>query len=74
MKGTAMSTGEDRYSEIEVETLDEAGVQELIANALALADCSWEELQEQAKVGRFANETAREVWFVVSTFAEPATA
>lgn len=64
----------DRYSDIEVQVLDDAGVKELIANALAEAGCSWEELQEQARVGRFTNETAREVWFVVSTFAEPSPA
>lgn len=69
-----MDIDKDFYDDIEVEILDEAGVREAIANALALAGCSWEELQEQARAGIFTNETAREVWFVVSTFAEPSPA
>ncbi len=62
---------DDAYDDIEVEVLDEAGVQEAIESALARAGCSWEELQEQAKVGRFNDEVARRVWFAVSSFAEP---
>lgn len=69
-----MAVSDDLYVDIEVEVLDEAGVEELIHNALAEAGCTWEELQEQARVGRFMNETAREAWFVVSTFAEPSPA
>ncbi len=69
-----MDANEDPYADIEVEILDEAGVEELISNALAEAGCSWEELQEQARAGKFANEVARQVWFVVSTFAEPTPA
>ena len=69
-----MISEEDRYPDVEVQVLDDDGVQELINNALAEAGCSWEELQQQARVGRFTNETAREVWFVVSTFAEPSPA
>jgi len=66
-----MSATEDPYADIEVEVLDEAGVQEAIDCALARAGHSWEELQEQARAGRFADEVARRVWFAVSTFAEP---
>ena len=69
-----MTSQEDRYADVQVQVLNEEGVQELLANALAEAGCSWEELQEQARVGRFTNETAREVWFIVSTFAEPTPA
>ena len=56
------------YSDIEVEVLDEEGVQTMINNALALAGCSWEELDAQAKARRFTNETARKAWVVVSCF------
>ena len=69
-----MNSQEDPYADIEVQVLDEAGVREMIGNALALADCSWEELQQQARVGRFKSEVAREAWFVVSSFAEPSAA
>ncbi|MXW94240.1 MAG: hypothetical protein F4110_04530 [Acidimicrobiaceae bacterium] len=69
-----MSANEDPYADIEVEVLDEAGIEELISNALAEAGYSWEALQDQARAGRFTNETAREAWFVVSTFAEPSPA
>ncbi|MYJ75548.1 MAG: hypothetical protein F4089_10825 [Gammaproteobacteria bacterium] len=69
-----MDINKDPYSDIEVEILDEAGVQEAIDHALARAGCSWEELQEQAKAGRFRDEVARRVWFAVSSFAEPSQA
>ncbi len=69
-----MDTNEDSFGDIEVEVLDAAGVQEAIDRALARAGCSWEELQEQAKAGRFTNEVARRVWFAVSSFAEPSQA
>lgn len=69
-----MSSHEDGYSDIEVEVLDDAGVREAIGNALALAGCSWEELQEQARVGRFSSEIARRAWFVVSSLVEPSAA
>ncbi len=61
---------EDDYNDIEVEMLDEAGVQEAMDNALTLAGCSWEELQEQARVGRFTDEISRSVWFAVSSLVE----
>ena len=66
-----MTSQEDRYADVQVQMLDDDGVQELISNALALAGCSWEALQEQARAGKFTSEVAREAWFVVSTFAEP---
>lgn len=69
-----MDTNEDSFGDIEVEVLDAAGVQEAIDHALARAGCSWEELQEQAKAGRFIDEVARRVWFAVSSFAEPSQA
>ena len=69
-----MTSHEDRYADVEVQVLDADGVKELISNALALADCSWGALQEQARAGKFTSEVAREAWFVVSTFAEPSPA
>lgn len=65
-----MSARENHHADIEVEVLDGDGVRTVIDNALAEAQCGWEELQEQARVGRFSSETARRAWFVVSSFAE----
>ena len=65
-----MSTQANQYADIEVEVLDDVGVRTVIDNALAEAQCGWDELQEQARVGRFSSETARRAWFVVSSFAE----
>ena len=48
-----MTSEEDRYADIEVDVLDDAGVRAVIENALARAGCTWEELQEQAKAGSF---------------------
>ena len=72
-KGVAMTSDEDRYADIEVDVLDDAGVSTVIHNALARAGCTWEELQEQAKVGSFSSEIAQRAWFVVSSF-EPSPA
>lgn len=69
-----MSSRDDGYSDIEVEILDDEGVREAIDNALALAECTWDELQEQARIGRFSTEVARRAWFVVSSLVEPSTA
>lgn len=69
-----MRNSDDPYADIEVEILDEAGVREAVDNALALAGCTWEELHEQAKAGRFTDEVARKVWFAVSSFVEPSQA
>jgi hypothetical protein len=69
-----MSSHDGGYPDIEVELLDDAGVREAIDNALALAGFTWEELQEQASVGRFSTEIARRAWFVVSSLVEPSTA
>ncbi|MCQ3808527.1 MAG: hypothetical protein KTV16_14855 [Acidimicrobiia bacterium] len=63
----------DRYSKIEVDVLEDAGVRAVIDNALAQAECTWEELQEQAKAGEFSCEIAQRAWFVVSSF-EPSPA
>jgi hypothetical protein len=68
-----MTAGEDRYADIEVDVLDDAGVRTVIDNALARAGCTWEELQQQARAGSFSSEIARRAWFVVSSF-EPSTA
>ena len=68
-----MTEHNDRYSDIEVDVLDDAGVRAVIDNALAQAECTWEELQEQAKAGSFSSEIARRAWFVVSSF-EPSPA
>ena len=69
-----MSSHEDGYLDIEVEVLDDADVREAIADALALAGCSWEELQEQDGVGRFPTEVAQRAWIVVSSLVEPSMA
>ncbi|MCQ3805773.1 MAG: hypothetical protein OXB92_06805 [Acidimicrobiaceae bacterium] len=58
----------DRYSKIEVDVLDDAGVSAVIDNALAQPECTWEELKVQAKAGSFSSEIARRAWLVVSSF------
>ncbi|MCY3561283.1 MAG: hypothetical protein OXH20_08980 [bacterium] len=63
----------DRYLDIEVDVLDDAGVRTVIDNALARAGCTWEELQQQAKAGSFSSEMTQRAWFVVSSF-EPSPA
>ncbi|MCY4631965.1 MAG: hypothetical protein OXE75_13945 [bacterium] len=68
-----MTGQQDRHRDIEVDVLDDAGVRAVIDNALALAGCTWEELQQQAKTGSFTSEIARRAWFVVSSF-EPTPA
>ncbi len=68
-----MTGHNDRYNDIEVDVLDDAGVHAVIDNALAQAECTWAELQEQAKAGSFSSEIARRAWFVVSSF-EPSPA
>ena len=65
-----MTARESHHADIEVEVLDDDGIRMVIDNALAEAQCGWEELQEQARVGRFSSETAHRAWFVVSSFAE----
>ena len=59
---------DEDYSDVEVEVLDEEGVQTMINNALALAGCSLDDLAAQARSGCFTNETARKAWVVVSCF------
>ncbi|WP_419913953.1 hypothetical protein [Candidatus Poriferisodalis sp.] len=68
-----MTSEQDRYADIEVDVLDEAGVRTAIDNALARAGCTWEELQQQAKAGSFSSAVAQRAWFVVSSF-EPSAA
>ena len=68
-----MGSTED-YADIEVEVVDEAGVREAIENALTTVGRTWEELQEQARAGRFETEGARKVWFAVSSLVEPSPA
>ena len=68
-----MTEHNDRYSDIEVDVLDDAGVRAVIDNALAQAECTWEELQKQARAGSYSSEIARRAWFVVSSF-EPSPA
>ena len=59
------------FDDIHLELLDESDVHEAIDNALAAAECTWEQLQEQAEAGRFSSEIARRAWFVVSSLAAP---
>ena len=68
-----MDSSED-YSDIKVVVADEAEVREAVENALATVDCTWEELQGQARAGRFETERARMVWFAVSSLVEPSPA
>ncbi len=63
-----MSDTDMKYDDIEVIVLNDDGVRIMIDNALAEADCTWEELQRQAAEGRFKSHIAREAWFVVSSF------
>ena len=62
----------DLYADVEVLVLNEAGVGEMVDDALAQAGCSWEELQAQAREGHFVSHIAHNVWFVLSTFLDPA--
>ena len=62
---------DDPYADIEFEVLDEAGVREAVDNALALAGCSWLELQAQAKNGCIRDPVAHRVWIAVSSLLEP---
>ena len=68
-----MAAKKDRYADIEVDVLDDAGIRTVIDNALARAGCTREELQEQAEAGSFSSEIAQRAWFVVSSF-EPSAA
>ena len=68
-----MTDDQDRYADIEVDVLDDAGVRAVIDNALARAGCTWADLQKQAAAGCFSSEIARRAWFVVSSF-EPSAA
>ena len=63
-----MSDTDTQYNDIEVIVLNDDEVRVMIANALAEAGCTWDELQRQAAEGRFKNHIAREAWFVVSSF------
>ena len=67
-----MTGTEDRYADIEVDVLDDAGIRAAIDNALARAGCTWGEMQEQAKAGCFSSEVAKRAWFVVSSY-EPSS-
>ncbi|MXW74574.1 MAG: hypothetical protein F4Z58_00845 [Acidimicrobiaceae bacterium] len=57
-------------SETVVDVLNSAETQEAIQFNLDLAECTWEELQQQAKAGQFTSETARRAWFMVSSLVE----
>lgn len=60
------------FDDVEVTTITDAEAKELVARALEDCGCTWGELQEQAKTGRFSSELARRAWFVIHDFAEPA--
>ena len=63
-----MTERDAEYDDIEVIMLSDDDVREAVANALAEAGCMWEELQQQAAVGRFDSRIAHNTWFVVSSF------
>ena len=56
------------HDDIEVIVLSDDDVREAVANALAKAGCTWEELQRQAAEGRFESHIAHNTWFVVSSY------
>lgn len=63
----------DRPPDMESETsilyiLSDAEIKAGFQNSLDLAGCSWEELDAQARSGRFESETARLAWFAASSF------
>lgn len=68
-----MSDTDTQYDDIEVIVLNDDEIRVAVENALAEADCTWEELQAQAAEGCFVSERARRTWFIVSTF-EPSPA
>ena len=65
-----------KYSddEIVVEVVDEEDMREAIAIALDESGCTWQELEEEARTGRFSSEVARQTWFVVSSLVKPSAA
>lgn len=58
--------------EIEVIHLTDEDVSEFVSDALAAAGCTRKELEQQAKSGDFTSELARRMWFLVSSFDQPA--
>lgn len=68
MTKTHIETDTDSY--VDFIELDEEGVAELVKNALEDVGLSWEELQKQARAGRFSSAAASTTWFVVSSFME----
>ncbi|WP_419946337.1 hypothetical protein [Candidatus Poriferisodalis sp.] len=58
--------------EIEVIHLTDEDVSEFVSDALAAAGCTREELEQQAESGDFTSELARRMWFLVSSFDQPA--
>lgn len=68
-----MSDTDTQYDDTDVIVLNDDEIRVAIENALAEADCTWEELQAQAAEGCFVSERARRTWFIVSTF-EPSAA
>lgn len=68
-----MSDTNTQYDNADVIVLNDDEIRVAVENALAEADCTWEELQAQAAEGCFVSERARRTWFIVSTF-EPSAA
>lgn len=68
-----MSNTDTQYDDADVIVLNDDEIRVAVENALAEADCTWEELQAQAAEGCFVSERARRTWFIVSTF-EPSPA
>lgn len=50
-----------------VVTATDADLRAAIRNALARADLTMEEIEEQARTSRFSSEEARRAWFVISS-------
>ena len=68
-----MSATDTQHDDTDVIVLNDDEIRIAVENALAQADCTWEELQAQAAEGCFVSERARRTWFIVSTF-EPSAA
>jgi len=58
--------------EVAVERLDDTDANEIIAAALEKSGFTIDQLNEQAREGKFKSETARRTWFVISSLVEAA--
>ena len=57
-------------NDAEVFVLSHEEVQEAIDNTLALAGCTLEQLQEEARSGNWSSESNWHLWFCISPFVQ----